>query len=50
MNAIELYEKYEEIKENMQKGKGLRPEQESSYLMGWTDCALYVLREEEKND
>lgn len=49
MNATELYEKYEEIKENMQKGKGLRPEQESSYLMGRADCALYILKELEND-
>lgn len=49
MNATELYEKYEEIKENLQKGKGLRPEQESSYLLGWVDCALYILKELEND-
>ena len=45
MNATEIYEKYEAIKEDLQKGKKLIPEQERAYLIGWMDCALYVIKE-----
>lgn len=46
----DLYEQYTRIKERLEKEKLYTPEQITIYQAGWLDCALYVLREEEKND
>lgn len=46
----DLYEQYNKIREKLEKDNFYTPEQRTMYLVGWLDCALYVLREEEKND
>ena len=46
----DLYEQYNKVREKLEKDSFYTPEQRTMYLVGWLDCALYVLREEEKND
>lgn len=49
MKASKLIEKYKEVKEQVKDKKHFTEEQLSMYMLGWLDCSLYVLREQEND-
>jgi len=50
LSKKDLADKYLELKEGVLKESLFTPEQKDMYLLGWLDCALYVMRKEDIND
>ena len=49
MSAQQINAKFQEIKKEVAKRKDLTPEQKDMYLLGWLDCSLWLLKEQEND-
>lgn len=49
IKAETLKIKYEEIKERVKEEKHFTEEQLTMYMLGWLDCSLFVLGEQEND-
>ena len=47
MKASKIIEKYKTLKERVKQEKHFTEEQLQMYMLGWLDCSLFVLREQE---